>query len=170
MSDFDRTTSLHSPATSTSRALDDASLSETRNLIAASKVNGTSVYNRQGDSLGSIYDVMIDKRSGRVEYAIMSFGGFLGMGEHYHPLPWNLLQYDERQGGYIVDIDRDRLQGAPAYATSATPDWSTGAYGRQVDDYYGVSPTTASTRSGTVTQGLAEGASPSALRTAPIGG
>ncbi|HET9147653.1 MAG TPA: PRC-barrel domain-containing protein, partial [Acetobacteraceae bacterium] len=88
---------------------------ETQSLIAASKVNGTSVYNRQGESLGSIYDVMINKRSGHVEYAIMSFGGFLGMGESYHPLPWNVLTYDERQGGYVVDIDRNRLQGAPAY-------------------------------------------------------
>jgi sporulation protein YlmC with PRC-barrel domain len=140
---------------------------ETAQLIAASKVNGTNVYNRQGESLGSIYDVMIDKRSGHVQYAIMSFGGFLGMGEHYHPLPWHLLQYDEGQGGYIVDLTRDRLQGAPAYATSATPDWSTGAYGRQVDDYYGVSPATARTGSGST---LTDGLSPSAQRTAPIGG
>ncbi len=143
MSDYERTTSIHAPAASSSRAMDDASLSETRNLIAASKVNGTNVYNRQGESLGSIYDVMIDKRSGQVQYAIMSFGGFLGMGEHYHPLPWNLLEYDDRQGGYVVDLTRDRLQGAPAYATSAAPDWSGGAYGKQVDDYYGVSPVTA---------------------------
>lgn len=113
---------------------------ETQSLIAASKVNGTSVYNRQGESLGSIYDVMINKRSGHVEYAIMSFGGFLGMGESYHPLPWNVLTYDERQGGYVVDIDRNRLQGAPAYTANNAPDWSSGAYGRQIDDYYGVSP------------------------------
>jgi sporulation protein YlmC with PRC-barrel domain len=147
MSSYDRTTSIpaanvSTSSTSANRAMDDASLSETRNLIAASKVNGTNVYNQQGDSLGTIYDVMINKQSGRVEYAIMSFGGFLGMGEHYHPLPWNLLQYDERQGGYIVDLDQDRLQGAPAFATSATPDWSGGAYSRQVDDYYGISPAT----------------------------
>ena len=68
--------------------------SETGNLIAASKVEGTKVYDRQGESLGSIYDVMIDKRSGQVRYAVMSFGGFLGMGESYHPLPWDVLDYD----------------------------------------------------------------------------
>src|SRR5262245_33318692 len=68
---------------------------ETRSLIAASKVEGTNVYNRRGESLGSIYDVMIDKRSGNVAYAVMSFGGFLGMGERYHPLPWAVLDYDE---------------------------------------------------------------------------
>ncbi|MBA3520628.1 MAG: PRC-barrel domain-containing protein, partial [Rhizobiales bacterium] len=82
---------------------------ETGSLIAASKVEGTNVYNRQGESLGSIYDVMIDKRSGQVAYAVMSFGGFLGMGESYHPLPWKVLTYDESQGGYVVDLDKERL-------------------------------------------------------------
>ena len=72
---------------------------ETGSLIAASKVNGTHVYNGQGESLGSIYDVMIDKRSGKVAYAVMSFGGFLGMGEDYHPLPWSVLTYDTESRG-----------------------------------------------------------------------
>jgi hypothetical protein len=114
----------------------DVSGDETNSLIAASKVEGTSVYNRQGESLGSIYDVMINKRSGKVSYAIMSFGGFLGMGESYHPLPWSALTYDEGQGGYVVDIDKDRLEGAPRYGVNDTPDWSSG-YGRQIDEYYG---------------------------------
>ncbi len=64
-------------------------------LIAASKVNGTTVYNTAGEKLGSVYDVMIDKRSGKAAYAIMSFGGFLGIGDSYHPLPWQSLTYDE---------------------------------------------------------------------------
>ena len=67
---------------------DDASRNETRSLIVTSKANGTHVYNREGNSLGSIYDVMINKRGGMAEYAILSFGGFLGMGKDYHPLPW----------------------------------------------------------------------------------
>src|ERR1700733_949804 len=72
--------------------------SDTRGrLIAASKVNGTSVYNRAGEKLGSIYDVMLDKRSGKAEYAVMSFGGFLGIGDTYHPLPWTVLNYDPAQ-------------------------------------------------------------------------
>jgi sporulation protein YlmC with PRC-barrel domain len=122
----------------TTRVEQQDQLSETHTLISASKVNGTLVYNRAGDSIGSIYDVMINKTSGRIEYAIMSFGGFLGLGEHYHPLPWHVLKYDRQQGGYVVDIDRDRLEGGPAFATSATPDWSTGVYGNEVDQYYGV--------------------------------
>jgi sporulation protein YlmC with PRC-barrel domain len=106
-------------------------------LIAASKVNGTNVYNRAAEKLGSVYDVMIDKRSGNAEYAIMSFGGFLGIGDSYHPLPWRSLTYDERQGGYVVDIDRSRLQGAPSYSPSDTSRWDDPDYGRQVNDYYG---------------------------------
>ena len=111
---------------------------ETGSLIAASKVEGTSVYNRKGESLGSIYDVMIDKKSGKVSYAVMSFGGFLGMGESYHPLPWEKLDYDERQGGYVVDVDKELLQKAPHYGASDSPDWSNRDYGRRIDDYYGV--------------------------------
>src|ERR1700750_1896209 len=99
-------------------------------MIAASKVNGTNVYNTAGEKLGSVYDVMIDKRSGNTEYAIMSFGGFLGIGDSYHPLPWRSLTYDARQGGYLVDIARSRLQGAPSYAASDTSRWDDPNYGR----------------------------------------
>ena len=106
-------------------------------LIAASKVTGTSVYDTAGEKLGSIYDVMINKSSGRTAYAIMSFGGFLGVGNSYHPLPWQHLTYDEQQGGYVVDIDRNRMEGAPSYAEGDTTVWDDPAYGRHVDEYYG---------------------------------
>jgi len=77
-------------------------------LIAAEKVEGTSVYNLQGEKLGTVDDIMIDKVSGKAIYALMSFGGFLGMGEKYHPLPWSTLKYDERKGGYIVNLAAER--------------------------------------------------------------
>jgi len=121
-------------------ATSDVVTDETGSLIAASKVNGTNVYNRQRESLGSIYDVMIDKRSGKVAYAVMSFGGFLGIGDSYHPLPWSVLTYDTSQGGYVVDLDRDRLQGAPSYRASDTDRWAEPGYTRSIDDYYGVAP------------------------------
>jgi len=114
--------------------------SETGSLIAASKVEGTSVYNTQGESLGSIYDVMLDKRSGQVAYAVMSFGGFLGMGESYHPLPWKVLTYDVDMGGYVIDLDKDQLRGAPYYETRDSANWQDPAYARSIDDYYGVPP------------------------------
>jgi len=106
--------------------------------IEASRVNGTRVYNTDGDSLGHIYDVVIGKRDGKVKYAIMSFGGFLGIGEDYHPLPWEVLKYDERQGGYVVGLTVDQLNGAPRYGADARPDWTDAEYGRRVNDYYGV--------------------------------
>ena len=75
----------------------DTKIDETHRLIASNKVEGTAVYNRQGEKLGSVYNFMVDKRSGKVEYAVMSFGGFLGMGDSYHPLPWSVLTYDTSQ-------------------------------------------------------------------------
>lgn|SRR5664279_3609550 len=115
---------------------DDVAKSETVSLIAASKVNGTRVFGPEGESYGTIYDVMIDKRSGKVAYAVMSFGGFLGIGENYHPLPWEILHYDEGIGGYIVNVATERLKEGPAYDVSETPSWSNG-YGSEIDDYYG---------------------------------
>ncbi len=113
--------------------------SDTRGqLIAASKVNGTTVYNKAGEKLGSIYDVMLEKVSGKASYAIMSFGGFLGIGDRYHPLPWQARTYDPNQSGYVVDIDRSRLEGAPSYAAADTAAWDDPAYGSRVNDYYGI--------------------------------
>jgi hypothetical protein len=118
------------------RSGQDIAKSETPSLIAASKVNGTNVYNPEGESVGSIYDVMIDKRSGKVSYAVLSFGGFLGLGENYHPLPWEVLHYDEGLGGYVVNVAKDRLQSGPTFAPSETPNWSP-LYEEEINDYYG---------------------------------
>jgi hypothetical protein len=109
---------------------------ETNRLISSNKVDGTDVYNRNGDHLGTVHDVMIDKRTGQVEYAIMSFGGFLGIGESYHPLPWRTLTYDTTMGGYVVDVDRMRLDMAPRYTSSSLPDWSDRGYRSRIDEYW----------------------------------
>lgn len=93
------------------------------------------MYNTAGEKLGSVYDIMLDKISGHAEYAILSFGGFLGIGEKYHPLPWNSLTYDTNQGGYVVNIDRNRLEGAPMYSADELSVWDD-ARGRHVDAYY----------------------------------
>jgi sporulation protein YlmC with PRC-barrel domain len=109
-------------------------------LIAASKVQGTYVYNPHGEKLGVIDDVMIDKPSGRAAYAIMSFGGFLGVGTDYYPIPWAKLRYDESFGGYIVDIEPRVLEGAPAYAAGAAPRWGDQQYEEGLHRYYGAEP------------------------------
>jgi hypothetical protein len=110
---------------------------ETNRLIASDKVEGMAIYDRQGNRLGSIYNVMIDKYSGQVAYAVMSFGGFLGIGERYHPLPWRMLTYDTGLGGYVVDVTREQLEGAPTYARDEAP-WSDPDYGRDVYAHYGL--------------------------------
>jgi len=112
-------------------------VNETDRLIASDKVEGTTVYDRNGSSLGSVYNFMVDKVSGKVAYAVMSFGGFLGIGERYHPLPWDTLTYDPRYGGYVVDLSREQLERAPSYTASESP-WSDPNYGRNVYEYYNV--------------------------------
>ena len=111
-------------------------VNETDRLIASDKVEGTAVYNQDGDRLGSVHNVMIDKYSGQVSYAVMSFGGFLGIGERYHPLPWKALTYDTGLGGYVVGLSREQLEGAPSYSRDEAP-WGDPAYGRGVSDHYG---------------------------------
>jgi sporulation protein YlmC with PRC-barrel domain len=112
-------------------------IDETERLIASDKVEGTAVYNRQGERLGDVYNFMVDKISGKVAYAVLSFGGFLGIGERYFPLPWEKLTYDTNMGGYVVDLDRDTLERAPSFGRDETP-WSDAEYGRSIYGYYGV--------------------------------
>jgi hypothetical protein len=113
--------------------ISDKHVHETGQLISAEKVRGTEVYNSADDNLGSIHDLMIDKRGGRVAYAVMSFGGFLGIGEKYHPLPWHVLTYDEDKGGYNIDLTSDQLRGAPSYSRDELSRFDDD----RVDTYYG---------------------------------
>ena len=108
--------------------------------IRASRVEGTEVYNRTGEHLGQIDDLVIGKRDGEVKYAIMSFGGFLGIGEEYHPVPWDALTYDQQRGGYVVDMTSEQLREAPHYESQKEPDWADPAYGRRINDHYGIPP------------------------------
>ncbi|GAA0608430.1 PRC-barrel domain-containing protein [Craurococcus roseus] len=112
-------------------------MNETERLIASDKVEGTAVYNRAGEAIGSVYTLMIDKRSGQVEYAVVGFGGFLGIRERYYPLPWKALDYDPRVGGYVAEVTRERLEHAPSYASDEAP-WDNPGYGRSIYDYYGM--------------------------------
>jgi hypothetical protein len=113
---------------------------ETGRLIACDKVEGTTVKNPRGETLGTIRNIMIDKHTGKVAYAVMSFGGFLGIGERYHPLPWSVLRYDPSMGAYVVDLDRRTLEGAPTYGRDEAIDWEDRAWSQRVHDYYKVPP------------------------------
>ena len=88
---------------------------ETTTLAASDKVHGTKIYSATGDNLGSVDVVIIDEKSGNIAYAILSVGGFLGIGGRYYPLPWSMLRFDTALGGYVANIDRAQLKGAPAY-------------------------------------------------------
>ena len=110
---------------------------ETGHLIASNKVEGTTVYGRDGERLGHIYNFMVDKFSGRVEYAVMVYGGFMGLGERYYPLPWRVLSYDTRAGGYRIDMSRNDLKSAPSFDRDTEPRFDR-SYGNRVHDYYGL--------------------------------
>lgn len=111
-------------------------------LIASDRVEGTAVYDRAGKKLGSIDHVMIDKRSGQVAYAVLEFGGFLGMGTDHYPLPWSALDYVPEQGGYVVPLDEARLKDAPHYPQGERPAYDAPygtdrePYGRRVWGFY----------------------------------
>jgi sporulation protein YlmC with PRC-barrel domain len=116
---------------------DSIATDETDRLIASNKVDGTAVYDMKGEKLGSVYNFMVNKRSGKVEYAVLQFGGILGFGSDYYPLPWDSLDYDTSQGGYVVNLDRSALEGGPRYAAGEDPVYDH-AYGEQVYSHYGV--------------------------------
>ena len=83
-------------------------------LISSRRVEGTPVYNRSDQRLGSIHSVMIDKKSGKVAYAVLSFGGIFGLGEQVHPVPWEVLSYSVDLDAYVIDLTREQLENAPS--------------------------------------------------------
>lgn len=95
---------------------------EGASLISADRVEGTSVFNARGEKLGHVEDVMLHKLSGKVAYAVVSCGGFLGMGEKYLPMPWSLLTYDPERGGYVVPTERAQLEEAASFAADRDDD------------------------------------------------
>jgi hypothetical protein len=111
--------------------------SEQGNLIGSDKVEGTAVYGADKEKIGSIERVMIDKISGKVSYAVLSFGGFLGIGDDHYPLPWQSLKYDTGLGGYLTGVTLKQLEGAPKYGNDNSWDWADESRTRAVNSYYG---------------------------------
>jgi hypothetical protein len=110
---------------------------ETGGLIGSDKVDGTAVYGADREKIGSIDRVMIEKVSGKVSYAVLSFGGFLGIGDDHYPLPWSSLKYNPELGGYQVNITESQLNGAPKYS-SGDWNWEDRQQSRKINDYYKV--------------------------------
>ena len=113
---------------------------ETNSLIASDKVEGTPVRRSDGEKVGTIERVMIDKRSGQVAYAVMSFGGFMGLGEGYHTIPWGVLKYSTELDAYELNLTEDQLRGSPRQSAegkdaSFDRDWE-----EHVHRYYNATP------------------------------
>ena len=110
--------------------------------ILASKVKGTTVYDDAGDKIGTVEDIVLDKQSNQILFAALGFGGVLGMGEKYYPVPWSLLDYDEDKGGYVVPLNKDLLDKAPSCSLKdlTKGDGGVGAVREQSYSYYHVSP------------------------------
>jgi hypothetical protein len=105
-------------------------------LIESDRVEGTTVYDPRGNDIGSIKRLMIEKVSGRVAYAVMTFGGFLGIGADEHAIPWGKLTYDTGLGGYRTDITLDQLQRAPAFSRDPQYDWRDRQREQELHDHY----------------------------------
>ena len=119
-------------------SMDTVGKDETHQLIASDKVEGTAVYDRNGEKVGTVRRVMIGKLDGQVRYVVMGFGGLFGMGEDNFPLPWDGLEYDTSLGGYkLTGVTKDDFQQekAPSYGRDEQPDWSEG-YDNRIRLYY----------------------------------
>ncbi len=98
----------------------DEVVDEEHELISSRRVEGTPVYNREGEKLGTVRSLMINKKTGQVAYAVLSLGGFLGLGTDVHPVPWEILTYDVERRGYVVNLTREQLEKAPTFTLDAS--------------------------------------------------
>lgn len=107
-------------------------------LVSSNDVNGTAVYGTGGDKVGEIDHLMIDKQTGKVSYAVMGFGGFLGLGEEHYPVPWQKLTYDTSKGGFVTDISKEQLEGAPERRSDwhRDRDWEQRTHDHYMVPYY----------------------------------
>jgi PRC-barrel domain len=110
------------------------------NLIASDRVESTPVRRSDGTRIGTIGRLMIDKLSGNVAYAVLSFGGFMGLGEKHLPIPWARLTYDPTLGGYQLDLTDEELAKAPAFAADKDFDWGDRSRELEIHKYYRVPP------------------------------
>jgi sporulation protein YlmC with PRC-barrel domain len=117
-----------------------ATMERTPTVIAADTLTGDKVVNFQKEDLGKIEHLMIDLESGRVAYAVLSFGGFLGMGDKLFAIPWSSLKVDTVEHRFILNVDKDRLKAAPGFDKEHWPDMADRTWGAKVYTYYGAKP------------------------------
>jgi len=109
-------------------------------LMGADTLVGNDVYNKTDDDLGDIKEIMLDMRNGQVSYAVMAFGGFLGMGEKLFAVPWAALKLDTENKRFVLDVDKERLESAPGFDKSHWPDMADPTWQKSIHTYYGTTP------------------------------
>jgi sporulation protein YlmC with PRC-barrel domain len=109
-------------------------------LMGADTLVGNDVYNDESESLGDIKEIMLDMRTGRVSYAVLSFGGFLGIGEKFFAVPWDALKLDTAHKRFVLDVKKDRLKSAPGFDKDHWPDMADPTWEKGIHAYYGTTP------------------------------
>jgi len=119
----------------------DTNINKTRNTLSATTLIGDPVVNRNGENLGKIEDLMIEPERSRVSYAVLSFGGFLGMGNKLFAVPLQAMKLSREDKRFVLDVDKERLKNAPGFDKDQWPDFADPAYGQKLYSYYGVNYT-----------------------------
>lgn len=114
-------------------------------LMGADTLVGNDVYNEQGEDLGDVKEIMLDMSSGRVSYAVLSFGGILGMGEKLFAVPWSALTLDTVNKRFTLNVEKARLENAPGFDNGNWPDMADQTWAKGIHDYYGTKPYSPST-------------------------
>jgi sporulation protein YlmC with PRC-barrel domain len=109
-------------------------------MMSTGSLTGDDVYNSKGEDLGDIKEIMLDMRSGRVAYAVLSFGGFLGLGEKLFAVPWSALKLDHENKRFILNVEKDRLADAPGFDKDHWPNMADQAWAQGIHTYYGTTP------------------------------
>lgn len=107
-------------------------------LMGANTLDGNDVYNRQDEDLGNIKEIMLDMTQGRIAYAVLAYGGFMGLGEKLFAVPWRALTLDTVNKRFVLDIAKDRLELAPGFDKGHWPDMADKTWAKEIDDYYGI--------------------------------
>jgi sporulation protein YlmC with PRC-barrel domain len=115
-------------------------------VMGANTLTGNDVFNKKGEDLGDIKEIMLDMRSGKVGYAVLSFGGFLGMGDKLFAVPWNALTLDTKNKRFLLNVEKDRLTDAPGFDKDKWPDMADESWAKAIHSYYGTKPYTEETR------------------------
>lgn len=109
-------------------------------VLSADAVRGDRVYNPEGEDLGRIEDVMLDLETGSIAYAVLSFGGFLGLGDKHFAIPWQALRLDQERSTVILDVPKDRLKEAPGFERNDPPEFTDRSWGAEIHSHYGYDP------------------------------